>query len=62
MLNSPQEALLAIIQRTLWSKDIPVENADWGKIERLAKQQGVLWMLYPGMKNNKYCIPAELFK
>ena len=62
MLNSPQEALLAIIQRTLWSKDIPVENADWGKIERLAKQQGVLWMLYPGMKNNKNCIPAELFK
>ena len=62
MLNDHQKMLLAIVQNALWSKTIELENYDWESIACLAKQQGVLWMLYPGLKNKKECVPEKLLK
>ena len=62
MLNREQTALLAVIENTLWSKKVPIENVEWEQLSTLAAAQGVSWMLYPGTKHVKESIPFELQK
>lgn len=49
-LDNNQNALLAILRNALWGEAEELPEADWEAVGRLAKQQGVQWMLYPGAK------------
>ena len=55
-------ALLALIRSSLWSAAGELPQADWAAVEKLAMDQGVLWMLYPGAKHYPQQIPAEYMR
>lgn len=56
-MTNPQKMLLKIIRRALWQENLPLEASAWDEVELLAEQQGVLWMLYPGIKGT--VVPKE---
>lgn len=57
-----QETLLALIRNSLWSKEMELYASDWEGVEQLAKEQGVLWMLYLGAKKFSNQIPSECLR
>lgn len=57
--NSTQTALLTLLAQALWGNGGALAEADWEQVEKLAKDQGVLPMLYQGSKQYKDIIPAE---
>lgn len=57
--NSTQKALLTLLAQALWGNDGTLAEADWEQVEKLAKDQGVLSMLYRGSLKYKDIIPAE---
>lgn len=62
-LSADVYALLALIRYALWETigDIP-NDVDWDLVEQLAREQGVLWMLYAGSSPYSDKIPPELLK
>lgn len=57
--SSTQKALLTLLAQALWGKGGTLVEADWEQVEKLAKDQGVLSMLYQGSMKYKDIIPAE---
>lgn len=58
-LNDTQKALLTLLAQALWGNGGALVEADWEQVEELAKDQGVLPMLYRGAMKYKDIIPAE---
>ena len=58
-LNDTQRALLTLLAQALWGNGGVLVEADWEQVEELAKDQGVLPMLYRGAMKYKDIIPAE---
>lgn len=58
-LNDTQKALLTLLAQALWGNGGALVEADWEQVEELAKDQGVLPMLYRGAIKYKDIIPAE---
>ena len=58
-LNDTQKALLTLLSQALWGNGGVLVEADWEQVEELAKDQGVLPMLYRGAIKYKDIIPAE---
>lgn len=58
-LNDTQKALLTLLSQALWGNGGVLAEADWEQVEELAKDQGVLPMLYRGAMKYKDIIPAE---
>ena len=58
-LNDTQKALLTLLAQALWGNGGALVEADWEQVEELAKDQGVLPMLYRGALKYKDIIPAE---
>lgn len=56
--NSTQKALLTLLTQALWGNGGTLAEADWEQVEKLAKDQGVLSMLYKGSMKYKDIIPA----
>ena len=59
ILNDTQKALLTLLAQALWGNGGALVEADWEQVEELAKDQGVLPMLYRGAIKYKDIIPAE---
>lgn len=58
-LNDTQKALLTLLVQALWGNGGALVDTDWEQVEELAKDQGVLPMLYRGATKYKDIIPAE---
>lgn len=58
-LNDTQKALLTLLAQALWGNGGALVEADWEQVEELAKDQGVLPMLYRGAMKYKDIIPAD---
>lgn len=58
-LNDTQKALLTLLSQALWGNGGALVEADWEQVEELAKDQGVLPMLYRGAMKYKDIIPAD---
>lgn len=58
-LNDTQKALLTLLAQALWGNGGALVETDWEQVEELAKDQGVLPMLYRGALKYKDIIPAE---
>lgn len=58
-LNDTQKALLTLLAQALWGNGGALVDADWEQVEELAKDQGVLPMLYRGAMKYKNIIPAD---
>lgn len=57
--NSTQMIFLTLLAQALWGNGGILMEADWDQVEKLAKEQGVLAMLYQGSMKYKDIIPAE---
>lgn len=57
--TSTQKALLTLLAQALCGNGGTLVEADWEQVEKLAKDQGVLAMLYQGSMKYKDIIPAE---
>jgi len=62
LLSPEQDALLSLVKQALWSDKPVLCSAEWAKVEALAKEQGVSWMLHLGAKAYEDRIPAEYLK
>ena len=62
ILSQEQMALLCLIRQALWSSEKELQEADWIRVEQLAKEQGVLWLLYAGARTFRSQIPADRIK
>lgn len=62
VMDDNQRVLLTLIENALWLKSAKVSAADWEKVEKMAKEQGVLWMLYLGAKKISNQIPLECLR
>ena len=58
-LNDTQKALLTLLAQALWGNGGALVETDWEQVEELAKDQGVLPMLYRGAMKYKDIIPAD---
>ena len=58
-LNDTQKALLTLLAQALWGNGGVLVETHWEQVEELAKDQGVLPMLYRGAMKYKDIIPAE---
>lgn len=61
-LSGIQNNLLNLIRRSLWGEITHIAECDWDELETLARNQGVLSMLYPGALKCKDMIPADVIK
>lgn len=62
MLDTNQKALLMLVRSALGECPSVLPEADWEQVEKIAQEQGVLWMLYLGAKPTKHLIPNERLK
>ena len=61
-LSVEQMAVLSLVRRSLGFREETCPNADWQKVEDIARAQGVSWMLYMGAKAVHDLIPMEYTK
>lgn len=61
-LSGIQNALLNLIKQSLWNQKAQIDVCDWEELETLARNQGVLTMLYPGAAKCRELIPADVIK
>lgn len=59
IIDNNQSALLTLIKNALWVRQAEVATIDFESVEKMAKEQGVLWMLYLGAKKTPNQIPPE---
>ena len=66
-LDNNKKVLLSLVRNALqFTNDNIVnpewDNADWNVVEKLAQEQGVLWMLYLGARSKTISVPADRLK
>lgn len=59
ILNGVQTALLVLLKQALWGEGGKLLDTDWQQVEDLARDQGVLPLLYRGASGYKDVIPVE---
>ena len=62
MLNENQKVLLSLVKAALWNTAECLPAVNWDEVEKLAQEQGVLWMAYLGAKRCQHNIPQDRMK